>query len=337
MNIHLNLKENSYDIIVERGILQKAGIHLNLNRRVLVVTDSGVPENYAQTLAKQCKTPIVCTVDAGESSKSMETFEKLLRTMLENGFSRKDCVVAVGGGVVGDLSGFVSSAYMRGVDFYNIPTTLLSQIDSSIGGKTAINFGGIKNIVGAFYQPKKVLIDPELLKTLPDRQISNGLAEAIKMSLTSDSELFGIFENKDIERNIDEIIIRSLNIKKSVVEQDEKESGIRKILNFGHTVGHGIESSGNLEELYHGECVALGMIPMCGSRIRPRVVNVLKKCNLYNLIDFDWEKISEVTFHDKKADGDSVAVTIVTEIGKYEIQTMKCNQVIDMAKSCLKG
>lgn len=337
MNIHMDLKDNSYDIIVERGILEKAGEHLNLNRRVLVVTDSGVPAIYAQTLAKHCKSPIICTVESGEASKSIETFTKLLRIMLDNDFSRKDCVVAVGGGVVGDLSGYVASAYMRGVDFYNIPTTLLSQIDSSIGGKTAINFGGIKNIVGAFYQPKKVLIDPELLKTLPERQISNGLAEAVKMALTSDKELFEIFENKVIKDNIDEIIIRSLNIKKSVVEQDEKESGIRKILNFGHTIGHGIESSVNMEELFHGECVALGLIPMCDEKIRTRVVNVLKKCNLYNLIDFDWDKISEVMFHDKKADGDTVAVTTVNEIGKYEIKTLKCSQVIDMAKSCLGG
>ena len=337
MNIHLDLKDNSYDIIVERGILEKAGEHINLNRRVLVVTDSGVPAIYAQTLAKHCKSPIICTVESGEASKSIETFTKLLHIMLDNDFSRKDCVVAVGGGVVGDLSGYVASAYMRGVDFYNIPTTLLSQIDSSNGGKTAINFGGIKNIVGAFYQPKKVLIDPELLKTLPERQISNGLAEAVKMALTSDKELFEIFENKVIKENIDEIIIRSLNIKKSVVEQDEKESGIRKILNFGHTIGHGIESSVNMEEFFHGECVALGLIPMCDEKIRPRVVNVLKKCNLYNLIDFDWDKISEVMFHDKKADGDTVAVTTVNEIGKYEIKTLKCSQVIDMAKSCLGG
>ncbi len=337
MTIHLDLKENSYDIIIERGILAKASEHFSLNRRVLIVTDSGVPAVYAQTLAKQCKEPIICTVEEGENSKSLETFGRLLQTMLENGFSRKDCVVAVGGGVVGDLSGFVASAYMRGVDFYNIPTTLLSQIDSSIGGKTAINFGGIKNIVGAFYQPEKVLIDPELLKTLPQRQISNGLAEAIKMSLTSDRELFEMFETKNIEENIDEIIARSLNIKKSVVEQDEKESGIRKILNFGHTVGHGIESSANLTELYHGECVALGMIPMCHESIRPRIVNVLKKCNLYNLTDFDWNKIRQAALHDKKADGDSVDVITVSEIGKYEIARMSFSQVFDMAEACLKG
>ena len=337
MNIHLNLDDNSYDIIVERGILENAGKHLKLKRRVLVVTDSGVPAIYAASVAEQCETPIICTLKSGEASKSIETFTLLLQTMLENGFSRKDCVVAVGGGVVGDICGFAASAYMRGIDFYNIPTTLLSQIDSSIGGKTAINFGGVKNVVGAFYQPKKVLIDPNLLNTLPDRQISNGLAEAIKMALTSDRELFEIFENKDIKSNLDEIIVRSLNIKKSVVEQDEKESGIRKILNFGHTIGHGIESSVNMEDLYHGECVALGLVPMCGKFIRPRVISVLKKCNLYNLSDFDWVKIREAMIHDKKAEGDKVTVTTVDEIGKYKIETISCSQIIELAQDCLKG
>ena len=150
MTIHMDLKENSYDILVQRGILAKASEHLNLNRRVLVVTDSGVPAIYAQTVASQCAKPVICTVETGEASKSLEVFGHLLQTMLDHDFSRKDCVVAVGGGVVGDLSGFAASAYMRGIDFNNIPTTLLSQIDSSIGGKTAINFGGMKNIVGAF-------------------------------------------------------------------------------------------------------------------------------------------------------------------------------------------
>ncbi len=337
MTIRMNLGEDSYGIVVERGVLANAGKHLNLNRRVLVVTDSGVPHEYAKTVAEQSKDGVICTVEMGEASKSLETFEKMLRTMLDHGFSRKDCVVAVGGGVVGDLSGFAASAYMRGIDFYNIPTTLLSQIDSSIGGKTAINFGGVKNIVGAFYQPKKVLIDPLLLKTLPKRQFSNGLAEAVKMSLTSDEVLFDIFENKDIEENIDEIIIRSLNIKKNVVEQDEKEAGLRRILNFGHTVGHGIESSEDMRELYHGECVAIGMIPMCGKDVRSRVIEVLKKCNLYRTLEYDWEKIAEAAFHDKKADGDTVTVTTVDKVGSFEMKTMYCNEVIENAKKVLEG
>ena len=334
MKLYMDLKENSYDIVIERGILSRAGEELNVNRRVLIVTDSGVPAQYAKTVADRCKEPLIYTVSEGEGSKSLEMFGKLLQTMLDHGFSRNDCVVAVGGGVVGDLSGFAASAYMRGIDFYNIPTTLLSQIDSSIGGKTAINLGNVKNIVGALYQPKKVLIDPELLNTLPKRQISNGLAEAIKMALTSDAELFSILETKEISQNIDEIIYRSLLVKKEVVEQDEKEAGLRKILNFGHTIGHGIESSGNLLELYHGECVALGMIPMCHESIRPRVIAVLKKCNLYRRIDFQWERIANAAFHDKKADGDLVSVTTVPAVGTFIQQTMKCSELVELAKSC---
>ena len=334
MTIHMDLGQDSYDILIERGILAKAGQHLNLNRRVLVVTDTEVPEVYAKTLAGQCRNSVICTVETGEGSKSLTVFGQLLQTMLEHDFSRKDCVVAVGGGVVGDLSGFAASSYMRGIDFYNIPTTLLSQIDSSIGGKTAINLGGVKNIVGAFYQPKKVLIDPDLLKTLPPRQIANGMAEAIKMSLTSDKELFELFETQDIESNLEEIILRSLNIKKAVVEQDEKEAGLRKILNFGHTVGHGIEST---SELYHGEAVALGMLPMCGETLRPRVIKVLKKCNLYRELQYDWDRITQAAFHDKKADGGSVTVTLVQEPGTYELKTMDCLDVMEQAKACLEG
>lgn len=335
MTIRMNLGSDSYDIIVERGILKSAREYLDLDRRVLVVTDSGVPAEYADAVAAQCKEGTVYTVEQGEGSKSLDTFGQLLQVMLDLGFSRRDCVVAVGGGVVGDLSGFAAASYMRGIDFYNIPTTLLSQIDSSIGGKTAVNFCGVKNIVGAFYQPKRVLIDPDLLKTLPKRQISNGLAEAVKMSLTSDGELFSVFEGCDIEKSLDEIIIRSLNVKKSVVEKDEREAGLRKILNFGHTVGHGIESCE--KELYHGECVALGMIPMCSEAIRPRVVEVLKRCGLYREIEYDWDKITKAAFHDKKADGDTVTVTTVNEIGTFEMKTMKCLEVIEMAKACLKG
>ncbi len=334
MRIPMDLGENSYDILVERGVLSHAGTELNLNRRVLVVTDTLVPKKYAETVAEQCWEPVLCTVEAGEDSKSLDTFAKLLRTMLDHGFSRKDCVVAVGGGVVGDLSGFAASAYMRGIDFYNIPTTLLSQIDSSIGGKTAIDFGGVKNIVGAFYQPKKVLIDPELLRTLPQRQLSNGLAEAVKMALTSDAAMFRLIETENVAENLDTIIVRSLQIKKNVVEADVHEAGLRRVLNFGHTIGHGIEASSTL---YHGECVALGMLPLCGDAIRPRVIAVLAKCGLYRTIPYDWNKIAAAAFHDKKADGDTVCVTVVDEIGSFRFETIPCVDLIARARGCLEG
>ena len=321
MNIHMNLRENSYDIVVEKGIIERAGEHLNLQRRVLIVTDSGVPEIYARTVAKQCKEPIILTVKSGESSKSLEVFGELLQKMLDNGFSRKDCIVAVGGGVVGDLSGFAASAYMRGIDFYNIPTTLLSQIDSSIGGKTAINFGNVKNIVGAFYQPKKVLIDSNLLKTLPKRHISAGIAEAIKMSLTSDKALFEFFEKNDLsEDSYEKIITEAVKIKKTVVEKDEKESGLRKILNFGHTLGHGIEADGGLSELYHGECVALGMLPVCSDAVRERLIPILKKASLPTEYKKNIDSALTYIVHDKKATCDGIDTVIVNEIGNAEIR-----------------
>ena len=337
MIIPLNLKDKSYNIYLERGAIKKASEYFDLDRRVLIVTDSGVPEEYAKIVAKGCKAPTIVTIPQGEQSKSLKYFELLLKELTVNNFTRSDCVVAVGGGVVGDLSGFVAASYMRGIDFYNIPTTLLSQIDSSIGGKTAINLGNVKNIVGAFYQPKMVLVDSDLLKTLPKRQISNGLAEAIKMALTSDKDLFELIETKEISKHIDEIIIGSLKIKKTVVEQDEKESGIRKILNFGHTIGHGIETSVELSKLYHGECVALGLLPMCSEEIRPRVIAVLKQCNLYNLIEFDWGRIEKAIFHDKKADGECVTVTMVSEIGNFELKTIPCHQLTELAKQCFEG
>lgn len=335
MTISMNLGENSYDILVERGILTRLGELCNLNRRVLVVTDRGVPPSYAQAVASQCKEGFVCTVEQGEASKSMEGFQKLLAVMLEKGFSRKDCVVAVGGGVVGDLAGFAASAFMRGVDFYNVPTTLLSQIDSSIGGKTAINFGGVKNVVGAFYQPKKVFVDPDCLSTLSPRQLFGGLAEAIKMALTSDEALFSLLETEDAREHMEEVILRSLQVKRQVVEQDEREAGLRKVLNFGHTLGHGIEAT--QKNLYHGECVALGMLPLCGESLRPRLLAVLKKYSLYRKLSYDWEAITEAVCHDKKADGAKVSVIRVEAPGSFEIKTMDRLGLMAEAKQVLEG
>ncbi len=329
MKIQMNLKENSYDIIVERGALLSINEHLNLNRKVLIVTDNGVPKEYANKVAELSLSPIIITLEQGESTKSFKCLELLLKSMLENSFSRKDCVVAVGGGVIGDLAGFAAATFMRGIDFYNIPTTLLSQVDSSIGGKVAINFEGIKNIIGAFYQPKKVVIDPEVLKTLPKRQISNGLAEAIKMGLTSDKELFEIFEKENVFENIDEIIVRSLNVKKHIVELDEKESSLRKILNFGHTIGHAIESA-NFGNLYHGECVALGMLYMCSLEIRERLIKALSKLDLLTEIDISKDEILSALKHDKKGNNDSVSAIFVSKIGECEIRDVKFEELINL-------
>ena len=317
MIINVNLKHTDYNIYIERGGLEKASTLLNLNRKVLVVTDSGVPCEYAEKIAENSKEAYVVTVPQGEESKSIETYEMLLKEMLSKSFTRKDCVVAVGGGVVGDLAGFVASSFMRGVDFYNVPTTVLAQVDSSIGGKVAVNLGGIKNIVGAFYQPKAVLIDPDTLKTLDSRLVSAGLAEAVKMALTFDKELFEKIESSLAPfEMIDEIIEGSLRIKKRVVEEDERESGLRKTLNFGHTIGHAIESTAK-GELYHGECVALGMLSVCDDIIRERLLRVLSKLNLPTEYKAEREALLDAVSHDKKASESSVIVVLCESVGEF--------------------
>ncbi len=319
----VNLDKRSYQITVGNSILTRANEILNLNRRVFIVTDTGVPSEYAEKIKNSSKDAVIFTVNQGEASKSIAVLEDLLCAMLDFGLTRRDCAVAVGGGVVGDLTGLAASLYMRGVDFYNIPTTLLSQVDSSIGGKTAINFKGIKNIVGTFYQPKHVLIDTDTLKTLPKRLISAGLAEALKMALTFDASLFKVFEDEEIgEKNIEKIILSSLKIKKTVVEKDEKELGLRKVLNFGHTLGHGIEAMQNEAEeaLYHGECVALGMLSMCSPDIRERLIPIYKKIALPTKIDTDIEKALSFAAYDKKREGGLIDVIYVDKVGTYEIK-----------------
>ncbi len=335
MIIPIKTKNGSYNIYLERGALKKAGEYFNLNRKVMVITDTGVPAQYAEEVASCCKNAIITTIEMGEKSKNIDTFKYLLEGMVKNNFTRTDCVVAVGGGVVGDLSGFVASTYMRGVDFYNIPTTVLSEVDSSIGGKTAIDFMGLKNIVGAFYPPMGVLIDPDTLVTLPKRQISNGLAEALKMSMTSDPVLFNIFENKDIMENIDTIIERSLYIKKYVVEQDEKESGLRRILNFGHTLAHAIESVNDLETYYHGECVSIGMVPMCSPAVRQRLIPILKKLELPTATGYAAEELIDACRHDKKASGNDITIVYVSEIGKAELRKMPLSEYEKIIKKVL--
>ena len=310
MTIRMELGERSYEIVLERGCLKKAGSLLALDRKALIITDDGVPEEYAKTVARACKDPVIETIPQGEGSKSVPVLERLLSKMLAAGFTRSDCVVAVGGGVVGDLSALAAALYMRGIDFYNIPTTLLSQADSSIGGKTGIDLDGVKNIVGTFSQPKKVLIDPDLLATLPPRQVAAGHAEIVKAGLIADAELFSLYERGEVD--VAEALRRALLVKKRVVEEDEREGGLRRILNFGHTLGHGIES---VTGLLHGECVALGMIPMCSPAVRARLIPVLARLGLPTAVSADPDKIYAALLHDKKAAGGKIVSVVVEEVG----------------------
>ena len=307
----------SYDIHIERGALARVGELLPLDRRVLILTDSGVPAAYAQAVAEACAHPVLVTVPEGEESKSISCFGEILSRLLEEGFTRTDALVAVGGGVCGDLGGFVAASYMRGIDFYNIPTTLLSQVDSSVGGKTAVNHGGIKNCVGAFYQPKAVIIDPDVLATLPPRQYASGMAEVIKMAATSAASLFADLENGLGKTDVEGMISRALDIKAAVVEADEREGGLRRILNFGHTVGHGIESCGGL---YHGECVALGMLPMCAPAVRERLLALYRAYGLPTTVSADPARVAGAILHDKKLDGSTLRTVYVPTVGSYEIR-----------------
>lgn len=317
MKISVNLKENSYDILIEEGILNKIGEYINLDRKVMIVTDSGVPQEYADIVLKQCSNGYKIVVDQGEGAKSFSVYENICKKLLEANFHRKDLIIALGGGVVGDLAGFCASTYMRGIDFVNIPTTTLSQIDSSIGGKTAINLGNTKNIVGAFYQPKKVFIDFNTLKSLSKRNFNNGMIEALKSGLIYDKEIFKLFEKGKIENNYKEIIVKSILVKKDVVEKDEKEKNLRKILNFGHTIGHGIEGYFQLDEVLHGEAVALGMLPMIENNdLKERTKNILENLNIKTSIEYDRDKVFNFILKDKKADSNTITLVKVKELGK---------------------
>lgn len=347
MIIPVKLGKDSYDIIIEKGGISKAGEFFDLKRKVLIVTDSGVPSEYSKAVEAQCSDSITVILPEGEASKSLNNFEKICHMMLKNNFSREDCVVAVGGGVTGDIAGFAASCYMRGVDFYNIPTTLLSQVDSSVGGKTAVDFCGIKNIVGTFYQPKGVIIDSEVLETLDERQFSCGASEIIKMAAAFDREFFEIIETSCIRDNLEKAIAGALKIKAKVVEEDEKEKDLRKALNFGHTIGHGIESE---TTLLHGECVAVGMLCMCSPEVRKRIEPVLKREGLATTMaeavsrgiaeEFDREKLTDVVteavMHDKKAEDGIITAVKVDEIGRFRFEKLDKKQISSAIREVLQ-
>lgn len=320
MELFCHTPTGGYGITVERGAIGKVAQLADLDRKVLVVTDSGVPAAYSDAILAQCPDGHKFVFGQGERNKNLKTYSSILEEMLRLGFTRRDAVVAVGGGVAGDIAGFAAATYMRGIDFINIPTTLLSQVDSSVGGKTGIDFGGVKNPVGAFHYPVRVIIDPDCLATLDDRLLREGLAEAIKMAATSDSSLFErIAASRDLAKDLEEIIVSALSIKIDVVEQDPSERGLRKVLNFGHTVGHAIEAAAD-GKYFHGECVAMGMSCMASPEAAARIVKVLEKYNLPTRIPFAPETLMPFILHDKKMVSDKVTVVYVDKIGSFEFR-----------------
>lgn len=323
MKIDVPVPSGRYEVHTGSGILAADAAELFAVRRVCVVTDSGVPDAYVRAVADACREAAVFTFPAGEGSKCAETYLSLLRFLLDRGFDRSDCVCAVGGGVVGDLAGFAAATYMRGIDFYNFPTTLLSQVDSSVGGKTAIDFGGVKNSVGAFWQPRRVVVDRAVLATLDARQLAAGMAELIKIAALFDPALFEELERLDPRAVPPEAVIaRAVELKRDVVVRDERDRGLRRALNFGHTLGHGIEAAAG-GALLHGECVALGMCAMCEGETAERLRAVLARAGLpTGPVRLPAEAVMSAVSLDKKSAGGKITAVLLDEIGSFRFEVM---------------
>tara|TARA_S200000501_G_C20787852_1_gene728077 strand:- start:170 stop:1240 length:1071 start_codon:yes stop_codon:yes gene_type:complete len=263
--------KNKYKIVISNNAISSNHLTplLKSHKKILIISDDGVPLSITKKVAAISKSStkvFTIILQKGEKSKSIQNFKIILNFLAQNNFDRSDAIIAVGGGVVGDISGFVASSYLRGIQFIQIPTTLLAQVDSSVGGKTAINISEGKNLVGAFYNPKGVIIDTSVLATLPKREFKAGLAEVIKYALIQNRNLFSLLKKESTKiismdkKLIEEIIFESIKTKSRIVSKDEKENGMRAILNFGHTFGHAIEALGKYRKILHGEAIAKGML-----------------------------------------------------------------------------
>ena len=326
MELTVHCKDTTYPIYIERGLLKNIADYIPEHEKTVIVTDAGVPHAFASLLQKQVPNSYIHVLPQGELSKSVDEYLKLIQDMKDHNMTRGDAVIALGGGVPGDLAGFAAATYMRGVAFYNIPTTVLSQVDSSVGGKTAIDFGPTKNLVGCFYQPRAVLIDPDVLDTMPDRQISNGLVEALKMGLILDADLVDEFEKE--EPDLDRIIARSVDLKREIVEQDENETGLRAILNFGHTIGHAIEGAYGLNAYLHGECVAMGILFFIEDpELKERVKKIYQRLDLPAMPPFSPSTLVDYIKHDKKSRAQGVNVVKVKGPGKWALEFMTFDEI----------
>ncbi len=329
-----------YDIIIDKGVSDNFDKYLSKILspcKVLIVSDSLVPEiHYNKIIEKLNKSGYMSfkyIIPSGESSKSFIEYQNILTFMVENNFSRKDAVIAVGGGVVGDLSGFVASTYMRGITFINVPTTLLACIDSSVGGKTAINLPQGKNMVGTFYQPTLVVVDTNFLNTLPKEIFNDGLGEAFKYGLM-DSTVWELLK-QGVENNLEEFIAKCLKIKVDIVEKDEKESNLRQVLNLGHTFGHAIEILSSFK-ISHGLAVLKGLVIICRLALKnndikleqyQEIIQVIEKYNLNYNCDYNLEELKKVIFNDKKANNNQVNLICLKNIGNVYIKTIKIDEI----------
>lgn len=357
--LRVELSQNSYPLLVGAGILNKVGEFLKplaKSAKVLIVTDAFVKQRYTPALSESLTAAgfDVSTVEVpvGEESKSLAQFARIQDSLVAHQLDRGSTLIALGGGVIGDLGGFAAAVYMRGIAYVQIPTTLQAQVDASVGGKTAINHPKGKNLIGAFHQPKLVLIDVDTLKTLPQRDIRAGLIEVIKMGVIRDEPLFErVEENLDAILNLDsatliEMIARACTGKAEVVSKDEKESGLRMVLNYGHTFGHALEALTHYNTYRHGEAVSIGM--NCASRLAVnlgmfpeadfhRQRALLKRTNLPLAfpLDLDPEALYDAMYLDKKTLGGKLRLILPTRIGEVVLRDdVAGQQVLEAISQC---
>ena len=333
--IFVSAGAEGYTVTLRNGALRELGGIIGTGCRTLIVTDDGVPEEYVTAASGSLGGCEVVTLERGETNKNEKSYFRIIEKLYERGFSRSDRIAALGGGVVGDIACFAAATYNRGIKFVNVPTTLLSQVDSSIGGKCGIDYRGGKNLLGAFYLPEAVVTDPELLATLDKRNFTNGMAEIIKIALTCDASLFEKLEKGVDRKDMTEVIRRAVSIKADITTRDPYDEGIRKVLNFGHTLGHAIETASGLDTLMHGECVALGMIPMCAPDVRERLLKTLKLYGLPTECDIDPASVAQAMERDKKKRGKTVTVVYAPEIGSYEFYDLPADGMSEKAKDMI--
>ncbi|MGN8373334.1 3-dehydroquinate synthase [Helicobacter pylori] len=323
--IVIPLKEKSYKVFL--GELPE----IELKQKALIISDSIVSGLHLSYLLEHLKAleVRVCVIKSGEKYKNFHSLERILNNAFEMQLNRHSLMIALGGGVISDMVGFASSIYFRGIDFINIPTTLLAQVDASVGGKTGINTPYGKNLIGSFHQPKAVYIDLAFLKTLEKREFQAGVAEIIKMAVCFDKNLVERLETKDLKDCLEEVIFQSVNIKAQVIMQDEKEQNIRAGLNYGHTFGHAIEKETDYERFLHGEAIAIGMrmandlalsLGMLTLKEYERIENLLEKFDLmFNYQITDIQKFYERLFLDKKSENKTIKFILPKGVGAFEV------------------
>ena len=335
-----------YDVVIGNGLLSQAGSLIAetvKGRKAVVVTDDIVNDLYAEKLIKSM-TDAGFTVDLfvfpnGEESKCHKTLIELYDFLAEKNITRSDFLVALGGGVAGDLTGFAAATYLRGIDYVQIPTTLLAQVDSSVGGKTAVDIGAGKNLVGAFKQPDIVIADIDTLDTLSEEIFTDGMGEVVKYGMIWSKELFDLLKTGKVKENLAKIVEQCVDIKRQVVETDEFDTGLRMILNFGHTLGHSIEKYYNYHGFSHGKAVSVGMylITTIGEKaglIKDNISQELKACLTANNMPYESETPAEALFsgavNDKKRFSDTISIILCREIGKADIVKMNINDFKNM-------